>query len=98
MMDKLVYDKYYSILNNIAETITLRDEQYEMFKFKPDLLSAVIYENPNLSHLILFINNCAEYEFNKKIIKLISPANLDIFTEILRHETNTINKNKEEVG
>lgn len=93
-LDKLVYQKYDSLLMKMSSIVELTDEELSKYQFYPELLSYDLYGTPNLSHLILYLNRCASYEFKRKNIKLIQPSYIDnVFQKIIEHEQKNIDKN-----
>ena len=99
MHDKFAYEKYHLLLKAMSRYAVLTDEELNVYKYKPDLISYKLYGTPNLAHLLCYLNNCAEYEFNKKRIRFITLDDLhEIFNLIMSHESETMNKlNKIEV-
>ena len=97
--DKFAYEKYHLILKVISKYVVLTDEELNVYKYRPDMISAKIYGTPNLAHLLCYLNNCAEYEFNKKRIRYIPVDELhDVFNVIMAHESIPMDKsNKIEV-
>ena len=92
--DRLSYSKYDRLIMGMATDITLTDDEYRKYRFHPERLSYDVYGNVNLSHLILYINKCSDYSFNKYNIKLIPRANIEIvFQKIIANEQRRINKN-----
>ena len=93
-LDRLVYDRYISLLRRLSEQIELTDKQYNRFKYKPDLLSMVLYETPNLEHLIMSLNNRTSYMFNQRKILLLPPSLVEeVLQEILINEKKRLDKN-----
>ena len=78
----------------MAQVVELTDEELNKYKYSPELLSYDLYGTPNLSHLILYINRCPAYSFNRKNIKLIKPNYIEtVLQKIIQHEQNNITKN-----
>ena len=97
-LDKLVYQKYDKLIMGLTRDIELTDEEYQKYKLNPQALSIDLYQTPNLSHLILYINRCSEYEFKRKTIKLISGTYIsEILQRIIAREQKNLDKNRKEV-
>jgi hypothetical protein len=94
LLDSLVYQKYESVLRSVSVEIELTDQQVQEYKYRPELLSVQLYDTPNLSHLILFLNNCAVYEFFKKKLLLLPPSHVGTtLQDILMKESNNLKNN-----
>lgn len=93
-LDYLCYDKYKNLIEAKCQTITLSDEEWRTYCYKPDLMSMKLYKTPNLSHLILFLNGGSIYKFRKKTVTLL-PANQinDFLQTIILHESDRITRN-----
>ncbi|MBP5596638.1 MAG: baseplate wedge protein 53 [Pseudobutyrivibrio sp.] len=53
-------------------TITLTEQEYFKYRFKPKLLAIDVYGNPELYFVILILNNmCSVKEFDVKKIKML---------------------------
>lgn len=86
--DKMAYEKYNDLIFGMSTVTTLTDDEMNVFKYRPDLFSYKMYGTPNLSHLILYLNKCAEYEFNKKRVRYITLDNIkEIFNLIMANES-----------
>ena len=95
--DKFPYDKYHKLIMGMSRFAILSDEEINIFKYRPDLISYKLYGTPNLSHLILYLNQCAEYEFDKKRIRLISLENIqELFNLIMANESDKMKKQNKE--
>ena len=93
-LDQPVYQKYDRLVMAMAQVVELTDEELNKYKYSPELLSYDLYGTPNLSHLILYINRCPAYSFNRKNIKLIKPNYIEtVLQKIIQHEQNNITKN-----
>lgn len=95
--DKFAYDKYHKLILNMSRYATLSDEELQVFKYRPDLISYKIYGTPNLDHLLLYLNHCSEYEFDKKRIRIISLDNIqELFNFVMAHEAEFMKKQNKE--
>ncbi len=93
LLDKFAYDKYNKLIFGMSTFATLTDEELNVYKYRPDAISFKLYGTPNLSHLLLYLNRCSEYEFNKKRIRYITLENIqELFNLIMTHETDNMNK------
>lgn len=95
--DKFAYSKYHSLIMGMSSFVILSDEEQQVFKYRPDLLSYRLYNTPNLSHLILYLNSCSEYEFDKKRVRVIPLGYIQqLFNLIMSHESEPMKKNNKE--
>lgn len=95
--DKFAYDKYHKLIMGMSTYAVLSDEELQVFKYRPDLISYKLYGTPNLSHLLLYLNQCSEYEFDKKRIRVISLDNIqELFNLIMAHESDFMRKQNKE--
>ena len=51
-----LFEKYYELLTDYAVTVTLTEEEYFRYRFKPRLLSKDLYGTYNLHFLLLKLN------------------------------------------
>lgn len=94
LLDSFTYEKYHKLLFGLSSFVELTDEELAVYRFKPDFISYRLYGTPNLAHLLLYLNKCAEYEFDKKRIRYITSENLnDIFTLIIANEDERMKRN-----
>lgn len=92
--DKFAYQKYEKILMGLSELIELTDDQYRLYKYNPERLSYDLYGTSNLYHLILFLNNCSQYEFKHKKVRLIAAKYIsNVFEKMINHEEKHIQEN-----
>lgn len=77
---KNVIDDYMDELMELTIDITLSDEEYLKYRYKPKLLARYVYGNAELDFLIMAINGiCNMKEFNSRKIKLIKEDDLKEF-------------------
>lgn len=89
---KNIIDDYIYELMDLTKEVTLSDEEYLKYRYKPRLLANDIYENPELDFIILTINGiCNMKEFDSRKIKLIKVDDLEEFL------TSIVNANKEDI-
>lgn len=69
-----IINKYKDFLYNIIIEIELNDEEFEIYQYKPKMLSEDLYGTTELWDSILILNNATTVaEFNSKKIKLYDP-------------------------
>lgn len=89
---KNIIDDYIDELMELTVNITLNDQEYLKYKYKPKILANDIYGNSELDFIILAINNiCNMKEFDMQTIKLIKDEDLDNFL------TSIYNANKNDL-
>lgn len=89
---KNIIDDYKTELMELVVEVTLNDEEYLKYRYKPRILANDIYDNPDLDFIILSINGiCNMKEFDSKVINLIK---LDELNDFL---TAIFNANKEDI-
>ena len=92
-LDEVAYAKYHDLIMNNSVMLDLTTSQYNKYRLDPKLLSNEIYGTPNLYHLILYLNNVSEFEFDLKRIRLLNYSSInDVLKLILSHEEDNINK------
>lgn len=97
-LDTLCYDKYRNILLKESILITLTTNEYNKYRYNPKSLSTEIYGTPNLYHLILWLNDSSEFEFDKLNVRLIPKSSLNvIFKSIIAHEESNVLKSQADV-
>jgi len=75
-----VLNNYINIIRNdsITVTVSLTDEEYLKYRYKPRLLCYNIYGTQDIYYLILLLNNiCNVKEFNMRKIKVIRIYNAE---------------------
>lgn len=77
---KNIVDDYFEELMELVKEVTLNDEEYIKYRYRPRLLANDVYENPDLDFIILAINNiCNMKEFDSRTINLIKVDDLEEF-------------------
>ena len=81
--NKIEYDVYNVIsdylqdLKKMASTITLSDDEYYTYRFRPKLLADYVYGNGELYFIILMLNDMwSVKDFDTRTVKLISKSDL----------------------
>lgn len=76
-----VIDDYIDDIKEVAQRVTLTEEEYIKFRFKPKLLAHYLYGNSELYFIILIINDMwSVKDFDIKELNLVKRSDL---TEIL---------------
>lgn len=76
---KNVINDYLSDLKKLARKVLLSDKEYEMYKYKPKLLSYDLYGTTEYYIYLLMINDmCNIYEFDTKKLLIISKGTLNL--------------------
>lgn len=77
-----------------AYTTRLTDNEFQRYKYKPKLLAADLYGNPEVYYIILILNDMMEEgEFDSKIIKLLSRSDMQKYlTSIYNSEYMNLTK------
>lgn len=92
-LDELAYVKYNDLILDNSVMLDLTTQEYNKYRLEPKKLSYDIYGTPNLYHLILYLNNVSEFEFDLKRIRLLNYSSVnDVLKLILAHEEDNINK------
>ena len=92
-LDEVAYAKYGNLLMSESTMIYLTTKEYNLYRLDPKRLSTDLYGTPNLYHLILFLNNVSEFDFDLKRIRLLNYSSVtNMLKLILSHEENNINK------
>ena len=77
-----------------AYTTRLTDNEFQRYKYKPKLLAADLYGNPEVYYIILILNDMMEEgEFDSRIIKLLSRSDMQKYlTSIYNSEYMNLTK------
>ena len=77
-----------------AYTTRLTDNEFQRYKYKPKLLAADLYGNPEVYYIILILNDMMEEgEFDSRIIKLLSRSDMQRYlTSIYNSEYMNLSK------
>jgi hypothetical protein len=72
-----VLSDYINELKDMSKTVTLSDDEYNIYKYKPKLLSYYLYGNTELYFIILWINDIwSVKDFDFHTLKLIKNSDL----------------------
>lgn len=89
---KNIIDDYIDELKELVVEVTMSQEEYLKYKYKPKILANDIYGEPELDFIILRLNDiCNMKEFDMQTVKLIKDDDLDDFL------TAVYNANKEDI-
>ena len=85
---------YAKELKTLAEEVTLTEEEYQKYKYKPKLLAYDIYNYTELFYIINFLNNIYNIkDFNKRKLKLIPKRELfEFLSSVLQADSNYISE------
>ena len=85
---------YAKELKTLAEEVTLTEEEYQKYKYKPKLLAYDIYNYTELFYIIDFLNNIYNIkDFNKRKLKLIPKRELfEFLSSVLQADSNYISE------
>lgn len=82
-----IFEKYYNLMLDHAITVTLTDEDYFKYRFKPRVMSTDLYGTPELHFLLLRLNHMVSVtQFDVKELRVFSPEIVKILNEITIHE------------
>jgi len=79
-------DKYIDILKAKAIKVTLNDNDTKTYKYKPRLLSKVLYDTENLFYLILLLNDMTVETFIPEEILLLNRSDRELIEIIVNKE------------
>lgn len=99
-IDNVVYD-YIDELKELAEELTLTDEQFSKYKYDGVFLLAYhLYGNRELAFIILLINGIYDSkQFNKRKVKLIRKEILmNFLNQVYNAEKEYIQRNRTSMG
>lgn len=81
--------KYEQVIRNLAIELKIDKDYF----YKPEYVSFALYGTTDLWYLLLFLNNMKNVdEFNKEVIKVISPEKVDIFNRLIGEEYKRLYK------
>ena len=87
-----VFEKYYELLTDHAVTVTLTNDEYMRYRFKPRMLSKDLYGTYDLHYLLLKLNNITSviyFDFTE--LKVFKPEIISLLNEIqILEEENRI--------
>lgn len=96
MISYNIFNDYIDELNDLAVYVTLTNEEYNKYLYRPKILSFDLYGSTELYFLILMLNNiCNVKEFNFKRLKLLKVDDLQKFiSAVYNSEKNTLSLNR----
>lgn len=90
--------QYRYFLKKHIVILTLTDEQYLNYRFKPKSLSYDLYGTIEMASMLLSINNVVSVsEFDFKKVKVFDSGIKDFINEVLNKEKAKITANKSEI-
>ena len=90
----VLYD-YMDELEPYLVTVTLSNDEYNRYCYRPKLLAYDIYGSTDLYFIIMIFNNiCDVKDFNFRKVKLISPSNISVINNIFITEKDYLTKNR----
>lgn len=93
--DNIIYD-YLPELNERTVTLTMTDNEFIKYRYKPKLLAYDLYGSTEVYFVIMALNGmCNIKDFNKKKLKLLYKSDLlELLNEIYSAESNYILYNR----
>lgn len=97
--DNIIYS-YLDILKAKCKLLKLSDQEYNIYRFKPKLLSYTLYKSTELYFVILAVNGlCDVKDFDMKKFWVLHPTDLNnLLTQIYSAEINNIEYNRKQIG
>lgn len=96
IQDFTLFKTYMRFINNYVYTYNVSKDQRNYYRGKPDLLSQDIYDTPELSWLILTLNDkeCPSKFRLKSTIRLIpAPSLATVYDTVVTRSTDKLNQN-----
>jgi hypothetical protein len=81
-----VLEPYLDILKKRAVLVTLTPPDVLKYKFKPQLLSKILYDTENLFYLILYMNNMTVETFIPEEVYLLNKSDRALVENIINKE------------
>lgn len=96
MISYNIFNDYIDELNELAVYVTLTDEEYYKYLYRPKILAYDLYGSTELFFLILILNNiCNVKEFDFKRLKLLKVDDLQQFiSSVYNSEKYTLSLNR----
>lgn len=96
MISYNIFNDYIDELNELAVYVTLTDEEYYKYLYRPKILAYDLYGSTELFFLILILNNiCNVKEFDFKRLKLLKVDDLQQFiSSVYNSERYTLSLNR----
>lgn len=86
LLDTISIEPYIKLLKARSQLVELPDSDVQKYKFKPRLLSNLIYGTENLYYIILMLNDMTVETFIPKKIYLLSSSNRSLIETIINKE------------
>lgn len=89
--------KYRGVIFENSFELSLDDDKlFEMYRFKPKLLSMRLYGTTDLWHMILWLNNMTSAsQFSRRKIIVFNPDSMDVLNRIVEKERLPLLRNRE---
>lgn len=93
-----LFEKYYSLMLDNAVMVTLSNEDYHKYRYKPKIMSLDLYGTTELYFLLLRLNNMVSVtQFDRTELKVFDQSIVKILNEISIHEYENFVDNDLEV-
>lgn len=91
-----IFNDYIDELDDLAVYVSLNDEEYNKYLYRPKILAYDLYGSTELFFLILMLNNiCNVKEFDFKRLKLLKVEDLEKFiSSVYNSERYTLSLNR----
>lgn len=90
-----IIDRYIEELKSLLVSVEMTEEEYDRYRYNPKLLCVELYDNIDLTPLILRMNNMLSVlEFDKKELKLFKSSIIEYLNEIINLEKSRYDKNE----
>jgi len=95
-VQNILRQKYRGIILQNCIEIELDGATFEIYKYKPKMLSLKLYGTTDLWHMILWLNNMTSVtEFKTKKLLLLDPDAMSTINKIIDREKDNLNANHE---
>lgn len=90
-----IIDRYYDILLDHTTIVTLTDDEYERYRFKPKVLSEDLYGTQELHFLLLRLNHITSVlQFDFTELKVFNTNIIGLINEIMILEDDNYTSNE----
>lgn len=91
----LFRDRYYAQLLSYTEKLSMTNEEFEKYKYRPKKLSASLYRCTDYWYILLIINKMSSIlQFKKKNILVLNTDGIRFIKYVLKKEEDEIDQNK----
>lgn len=99
MISYNIFNDYIEELNELCVTVSLSDEEYNRYVYRPKILAYDIYGSTELFFIILMMNNiCNVKDFDFKKVKLLKVSDLEKFiSAVYNSEKYTLELNRSKI-